>query len=265
MENNNQSNRSIQDLVDDAFYAQIQTNVNLDYDQLNALQNLSEYSVQCAIESPEVIKKPLKVIYKANEALTKALVAICLAQALINPRRNVRENKQFFEHNITVTQKENRIKIIDFGNIRPENVQAAIYWDIIEDWKLYFDKNYGGIRSLVDEKTNLVGLPGYRAGGDPMYEFARFHRKFTEKERGIEEETKIAVKRAFQEGVAQTVAIEATKQQLLEGKNPMDIINSLLGNEDKTPNRIANNQRKSPQISHKPNKPQLTFKKKGED
>ena len=168
-------------MIDLAFSAVIETSVPLETDQLDALENLSQYCVNAALHNPEVIKRPLKVVYKANEALKEALVAICLAYSLINPRRKLRENKEFFEKNITIYQRPGNIKFIDFGQIAPDSIQAAVYWEIVEDWKLYCDKECGGIKALVDEKTNLAGLDNYIRGGDPIYEFARFHRKYTEK------------------------------------------------------------------------------------
>lgn len=173
--------KDIQELIDLAFSAVVQTSVELEDDQLDALENLNQYCVNAALHNPEVIKKPLKVVYKTNEGLKEALVAICLAYSLVNPRRKLRENKEFFDKNITIYQRPGNVKFIDFGEIAPDSVQAAVYWDIIEDWKLYIDRECGGIKALVDEKTNLAGLDNYIRGGDPLYEFARFHRKYTEK------------------------------------------------------------------------------------
>ena len=228
MTDNTKMIQDVQELVNLAYSAMIQTSVELEDDQISALENLNQYCVGAVLQSPEVMQKPLKVAYKANEALKEALVAICLSYALVNPRRKLRENKEFFEKNIAIYQRPGNIKYIDFGEISPQSVQAAIYWDIIEDWKLYYDKECGGIKALVDEKTNLTGLDNYVRGGDPSYEFARFHRKYTEKTNIQEEKSKIAAEDAFRNAVVQSVATEVTRQQLLEGKNPMEIIDSLL-------------------------------------
>lgn len=95
--------KDIQELIDLAFSAVVQTSVELEDDQLDALENLNQYCVNAALHNPEVIKKPLKVVYKTNEGLKEALVAICLAYSLVNPRRKLRENKEFFDKNITIT------------------------------------------------------------------------------------------------------------------------------------------------------------------
>lgn len=71
--------KDIQELIDLAFSAIVQTSVELEDDQLDALENLNQYCVNAALHNPEVIKKPLKVVYKTNEGLKEALVAICLA------------------------------------------------------------------------------------------------------------------------------------------------------------------------------------------
>lgn len=65
--------------------------------------NLNQYCVNAALHNPEVIKKPLKVVYKTNEGLKEALVAICLAYSLVNPRRKLRENKEFLTRTLPFT------------------------------------------------------------------------------------------------------------------------------------------------------------------
>lgn len=249
--------KDIQQIIDDSFYSKIKTEVFLDNDQIKALENLNQYCVNSALENPEVIKDPRKLPYKSNLELKRALVAICLAQALVNPRRKMNERKEFFELNISIYQRENAVKIIDFGKIHPENVQAAIYWEIVEDWKLYNDKSMGGIKALVDEKTNLIGLPNFIRGGDPMYEFARFTRKYTEKVNKQEEQSKLALQDAYRAAVVQSVASEVTKQQLLEGKNPIDVINNLLSQTDQM--QISKPRTKRDRSEDKPEVPQITY------
>ena len=113
--------KDIQELIDLAFSAVVQTSVELEDDQLDALENLNQYCVNAALHNPEVIKKPLKVVYKTNEGLKEALVAICLAYSLVNPRRKLRENKEFFDKNITIYQRPGNVKFIDFGEIAPDS------------------------------------------------------------------------------------------------------------------------------------------------
>ena len=248
--------KDAQELVNLAYGAAIETSVELEEDQRDALVNLNQYCVASALQNPEVVKRPLKVVYKANEGFKQALVALCLAGALVNPRRKLRENKEFFIDNINIFQRPGNVKFIDFGNISPESVQAAVYWEIVEDWKLYNDRERGGIKALVDEKTNLTGLDNYVRGGDPIYEFARFHRKYAEKTNKQAEQSKIAAEDAFRNAVVQSVASEVAKQQLLEGKNPLDIIDSLLnGNVGQPQRRLGKrSERETPRLGYRKNK-----------
>lgn len=239
----------IQNLINQALSCTVTCKIPLSVEQTDALQNLNEYCVNLALQMPEVAKKPLKIIYKSNEEFKTALVAFCLCQSLTNPRRKLRENKEYFEKNITIYQLPNNVKEIDFGEITPENVVEAINWEVLEDWKLYRDNETGGIKALVDEKTNLTGLDTYKCGGDPLYEFARFHRKFTEKENKIAEESRIQAQNAFRSAVIQSVTSEVAKQQLLAGCNPMDIINSLLSQEDEL--QLPSSRQQTPQITHR--------------
>lgn len=239
----------IQNLINQALSCTVMCKVPLSGEQMDALQNLNEYCVNLVLQMPEVAKKPLKVIYKSNEEFKTALVAFCLCQSLTNPRRKLRENKEFFEKNITIYHLPNNVKEIDFGEITPENILEAINWDVLEDWKLYRDNESGGIKALVDEKTNLTGLDTYQRGGDPLYEFARFHRKFTEKENKIAEESRIQAQNAFRNAVVQSVTSEVAKQQLLAGMNPMDIINSLLSQENEL--QLPSNRPTTPQITNR--------------
>ncbi len=243
--------KDVQELIDMAYSAKIETSIDLEEDQIRALENLNQYCVVSALKIPEVNKKPLKIGYKTNELIKEALVAICLSAALVNPRRKLRENKEYFIENINIYQQPGNIKYIDFGNISPESVQMSIYWEIIEDWKLYCDKECGGIKALIDEKTNLTGLDGYIRGGDRTYEFARFHRKYTEKNNKQLEQNKISTEEAYRNAVVQSVASEVAKQQLLEGKDPMDIINSLLNPQKKAPQEISHSQNETPRLDYR--------------
>ena len=205
----------------------IVSDVALNDEQLQALYSLNEYCVHQLLTNPEVARDPRKLIYMTNQEMKTALVAICLAGNLINPMRKRREDLQFFVDNITVSVEEGNVKRICFGKISPYDVQDAIYYDIVEDWKIYRDKEGQGIITLMDDKTNLVRLPGYKMGGNPLYEFARFHRKYTEKERKKEERARDEAQIAFRNEMARTIAHQVTQQQLLEGKNPMELMELL--------------------------------------
>ena len=202
-------------------------NVELNQDQLEALQILRAHCLNQALNDAEVRRDPRKLRYKTAQELKYSLVAICLSQALINPQRRHIENKEYFVDNIQVTTADREWDRIEFGQIKPYNVQEAIYPESINDWMISRDSNGMGIKNLIDAKTNLVGLPDFNRGGDPIYEFARFHRKYTEKEHRQQEQSRLAAQDAFRNAMVQQVAIEMTKQQMLTGGNPMDLLNQL--------------------------------------
>lgn len=218
----------VQNLINMALQCTVSSLVPLNQEQLDALQNLNEYCVYTALQNPEVAKDPRKIVYKSNEEFKMALVAFCLAYTLTDPRRKVAQDKNFFEKNITIYHQPNNIKEISFGEIAPQTVVEAISWEIVEDWKLYRDSERDGIRALVEEKTNMLGLEDYKRGGNPLYEFARFHRKFVESEKRVEQKNKQELQNAYRSAVISSVTSEVAKQQLLEGKSPVDVINALL-------------------------------------
>ena len=249
--------RSIAKIVDDmisrAINLEIKSDVDFDDEQFDALQSLAEYCVRQVLGDIEVIKDPRKIFYKSSQELKLALIAMCLSQSLNNPYRKASENKEFFNNNITIElRREDNSRFISFGKINDEHVKDAIFWDIIEDWKIYRDREGFGIKALVDDKTNLIGLKDYERGGDPLYEFARFQRKYTERERKKEEKARESAQEAFRNAMVQTLAVEAAKQQLLEGKNPMDLVELLFApnspRNKREVKRISNDSKKQKQI-----------------
>jgi len=96
---------------------------------------------------------------------------------------------------------------------------------IIKDNRLFDGIDYGDIEKIM----NCLGAKtsGYKKGGDKLYEFARFHRKYTEKERKKEEIARESAQTAFRNAMVQAVATQVAQQQLLEGKNPMEIVEML--------------------------------------
>ena len=118
------------------------------------------------------------MIYKVNDELKMALIAWLTTCALLDPKRRGVEYQKFFEDQIKIIQDSRGNKYIDFGFVRPQLVQQSIFQEIVNDWTLYRDVNGDGIHALVDRKTYLQGLNTYTSGGHPVYEFARFYRRF---------------------------------------------------------------------------------------
>lgn len=172
----------IRSLIRRAAEAEIVSEIPLEPEQLAALQNLNRYCVNQVLNDTEVVYDPRKINYKSNQELKAALVALLLSRALTDPSRRRIENKEYFAENVTVYMQGEQTKVLGFGELPPYQVQESLYPEIINDWMIYRDNAGLGIKALIDNKTNLVGLDSYRAGGDPIYEFARFHRKYTEKE-----------------------------------------------------------------------------------
>lgn len=230
-------------LVNKVASVRVIANVELAQEQLEALQVLRNHCLNQALDDAEVRRDPRKLRYKTAQELKYSLVAICLAQALTNPARRQAENKEYFMNNIQVATADRDWDRIDFGMAGADNVREAIFPEIINDWMIYRDRNGMGIKTLIDTKTNLVGLPDFSRGGDPVYEFARFHRKYTEKEHRQQEQSRLAAQDAFRNAMVQQVAVEMTKQQMLEGRNPMKLIDMLFAPNGKyAPKQVPSNQ-----------------------
>jgi len=230
-------------LVNRVAAVRVIANAELEQKALEALQVLRNHCLNQALDDAEVRRDPRKLRYKTAQELKYSLVAICLAQALVNPVRRQAENKEYFARNIQVTTADRDWDCVDFGEISIQNVQEAVYPEIINDWMIYRDRNGMGIKTLIDSKTNLTGLPDFNRGGDPIYEFARFHRKYTEKEHRQQEQSRLAAQDAFRNAMVQQVAIEMTKQQMLDGRNPMELIDMLFApNGGYMPKRTASYQ-----------------------
>lgn len=228
---NKKLHKMIHQAINKAVNVEIRSEIPFNYDQIEALDRLNEYCVNQVLNDTEVLFDPRKIGYKANQEMLTALTAMCLAQSLINPARKTGESKEFFQENITICVPESGVKLLCFGKINPDNVYQAVYPEIIDDWMIYRNKEGLGIQSLIDEKTNLAGLDNYQRGGNPLYEFARFHRKYTEKERKKEERARESAQEAFRNEMVKTLAARITEQQLLEGKNPMEMLELLFAPE----------------------------------
>lgn len=226
-------NSKLQQVVDGLIQKAVNINLVLDFPiadyKLTALQNLHTYCIQQVLKDPEVMRDPRKINYVASHELKLALVGICLSDAIVNPSRKNKETKDYFEKNINIYMRGDGTKVVSFGDCEPGNIAAALYPEIMEDWKIYRDREGMGIQALIDEKTNLIGLSNYHRGGHPAYEFARFHRKYTEKEHTKEEQNRFQTEQAFRTAMVQSLAQEISKQQLSQGADPMKLLENLFG------------------------------------
>ena len=139
-------------------------------------------------------------------------------------------------------------------------IEKAINAELIFDWMIYRDFEGRGIYALINEKMDGLTLDEYNAGGCPIYEFARFQRKYHTYKKAKELKSKESAQEAFRNAVAQQVATQITAQQLLEGKDPMEFVNMLFGKPDfensikEITGGVGNNKSKTPQITYKKNK-----------
>lgn len=220
--------QTMDELVRRAIGNNLISDVSLGFNQMQALSDLNEYCVYQTLGDDEVMRDPRKLAYKSNQELQLALQAICLSQSLIRPNRTYKENREFFSSNITVMMLDNGTKSVSFGAVMPDLVQEAIYAGIVEDWKVYRDREGMNIKSLIDVKTNFTGLSGFLRGGNSVQEFARFNRKYFEKEKKKEEQARTELENAMRNAVAQNLFSKMTEQMLEAGKSPQEIMDSLM-------------------------------------
>lgn len=229
-------------LVERAIGKNLFTDVSLGFQQMQALDVLNRYCVQQTLGDEEVIRDPRKLAYKSNQELQLALSALCLSQSLIRAQRTYKENREFFSSNIMVTMSEDGVKTISFGAIPQDLVQEAIYDSIVEDWRIYRDREGMNIKSLVDVKTNFTGLSGFMRGGNSVQEFARFNRKYYEKEKKKEERAREELENTMRAAIAQNIFSKMTDQMLEAGKSPQEIMDSLMNSlEYKPQNKKSRN------------------------
>lgn len=206
---------------------QIQTNALLTDEQFVLLKRLNTFAGYQVAHDTEVKYMPAKAIYKVNQELKLALVALMTTCSMLDPKRDGRETEKFFEQEIKIIQQSITQKYIDFGGIRPFLTQNFLISEIVEDWILYRDVNGDGIYALMDRKTALQGLSSYSKGGDPVYEFARFYRKFME--------NKMAQKKAsqndFKKIAMKTLTEQVIQQQLAQGHSPNEILQHIMNDD----------------------------------
>lgn len=246
----------IQKIVDKVAGRKIKTNVFLSPRQLDIISQLNEFSTHQILYDDEVERDPRKIPYKTNQELKTALCALCLSIALINHRSKNKYTKEFFEDNIFVESENNDTLNIRFENVEEKIVDDAINPELIFDWMIYRDDEGRGIFALINEKVcDIDDLKDYNTGGDAVYEFARFQRKYHTYKKTKETKSKESAQEAFRNAVAQQVASQITAQQLLSGKDPMEFVNMLFGKPDfeNSINQITSSftQNKPLQITHK--------------
>ena len=195
--------------------------------QMKLIQLLNDFAIHQAEYDPEVRQFPAKMIYKVNDELKLALVALLTTCSLLDPKRHGNEAQKFFEDQIKIKQEARHQKVIDFGVIRPELVQQSLIPEIIDDWILYRDINGDGIHALMDKKTYLQGLSTYTRGGHPVYEFARFYRRFMEDKLA----KKLKEQQTVKEIALKSLADQTIRHQLANGSSPQQLLQQVLSDD----------------------------------
>ena len=218
-----------EDLLNEAINCRVISNVLLSDDEANLLYQLGCFAVMQVEDDVEFLKDPRKVFYKSDEELKIGLVALGLAVALTKHFSRKLYNKEFFEGNIKIDrQKSGEVKKIDFGNISRELLDDMLDENLIFDWMVYRDNKGRGIMGLADYKgIDLEDDTNFRRGGTPVYEFARFERKYYKYMRGKVSRQKDDMQDAFRRVFAEAVA-----KQLASQMDPVEFTAKLFSSQD---------------------------------
>ena len=206
---------------------QIQTSFPFLKEAQALLQKLNSFAHYQIAHDYEAQCMPAKTIYKVNQELKLALVALMTTCSMLDPKREGWEAKKFFEKEIKIIQRSSSQKYIDFGAIRPFLIQNFLIPEIVDDWILYRDVAGDGIHALVDRKTALQGLSSYSRGGEPVYEFSRFYRKFMEDKIAKKKQTQ----NDFKKIAMKTLSEQLIGQQLASGHSAQDILDHIMNDD----------------------------------
>ena len=224
--------QEIQKIVDKVSCRRIETNACLAANQLDIISQLNSFCASKILNDIEVCKDPRKITYKTNQELKLALVALCLSVTLTKHRAKNFYNKEYFEDNILVEHHMPDILSINFINIEDFIIDSAIESELVFDWLVYRDFEGRGIQALINEKMCDFELDGFNAGGCPVYEFARFQRKYHDFKRRKQNKDKENAQETFRNAIVHEVATQIASQQMLNGSNPLELVNMLFDSKD---------------------------------
>jgi len=227
-----------EDLVNKAMECQIDSNIPLSDEDKSLLYQLNQFAVMQMEDDAEVLRDPRKIFYKADEELKTGLVALSLAIALTKHYSHKVYSKEFLADNIRIENKHSGdIKRIDFGNINSELAADILEEGLIFDWMVYRDNKGRGIMGLADYKgVDLEADSEFRRGGTPVYEFARFERKYykymREKISRQKDDMQDAFRKVFAEEAAKQLAAQINPVEfaakLFTSNNPAKEISNML-------------------------------------
>lgn len=223
-------------VIQKAHECTISTNPGLSYPQMEQLIKLHSFAIYQAQNNTEVKHLPSKLTYTINQELKLAIVALLTTCSLLDYTRHGKETEDFFNKKIQIIQSNSKAKNIIFEDIRPYLLDNFLVPELVDDWITYRDCNGDSIYALMDKKTRLQRLETYSRGGDPVYEFARFYRKFMEDK--IQKQD--VLKQKMQDTALKSLTDALVQQQLEQGINPSEILNNLLSGDILTPQIESN-------------------------
>lgn len=216
------------DFVNQAVDCEIVSNIELSDEDKALLFQLNQFAVMQVEEDEEVLRDPRKIFYKTDEELRCGLTGLCLAIALTKSYTRKKYNKEFFEDNIKIYHPDKQTKKIDFGEIDKELLSDVLDENLIFDWMVYRDNKGRGLMGLADyHDIDLEEDVNFNRGGTPVYEFARFERKYYKKMREKAGKQKDEMQDAFRR-----VFAEAAARQLAEQINPVEFAAKLFNSKD---------------------------------
>jgi len=222
----------IQKIVNHVSERKVEADIFLSPRQLDIISQLNHFSTHKILNDIEVCKDPRKIAYKTNQELKLALVALCLSVVLTKHRSKNFYDKEYLENNILVENISNGTVFVGFNQIEEYIVDEAIDSELVFDWMVYGDFQGRGISALINEKMCDIELEGYNSGGCPVYEFARFQRKYFDYKRRKQNKDKAQAQDTFRNAIVQQVANQIAAQQLMNGNNPLDLVNLLFDSKD---------------------------------
>ena len=216
----------ITDFVNKAIELPLEVFPKLSDEVEKQLYRLHLFCCQQAVHKPEVRRNPLVLGFRALDEMHTALVAILNAYRLVHPECPYSWDKKFFQTHILTHKGPDGHTIIAFHSpLTEEDIEAAISEEFVTDWLIYRAHDHAGARTLRDIKNNLLDVPNFEFGGDPISEFSRFERKLQEKRNRKKEKQDETLETEFRKVLVQTAAKEAVEKMLSSGMSAMDLLN----------------------------------------
>lgn len=231
----------MQDFVNKAIERPMDIKPQANEETLKQLYRLHLFCCQRTIHSYEVRHNPFLLGFRALEEMRLALRAIMISARLTNPSWSYSLDKDFFIKNIYVDISSDNKTVLRFNRMTSDMIDLAINEDIVTDWMIYRAYDNNGIRTLMDVKNNLLTLPNYQRGGEPIMEFARFERKWREHTNKKEIKKNDALDLEFRKNLVKSVAEQLAANLINSGMSAADIldqayhgdINKLINAQDK--------------------------------